>query len=161
MSPRDLYFASYHQAAHVVSALVFGCRIEYVEIGNTVDKIGWNLDSASVGDAEAVCCAGFEMEMILGRRQDLSWSRSGSDRALLETIHSERMGETLTSAELDALFTASAKSSRTVLEHAAVRHAIDELAEHLSEAYLRGDRRVEAADLTGIAALITGVAPRA
>ena len=156
MSPRDLYFATYHQAAHVVAALVLGCRIEYVEIATPASKVGWNLDSASIADTETVCGAGFEMEQILGRLYDSSWSRSEDDRVLLGTIHADRTGLSLTAPEIDARFTAGAASSRAILEHAGARHAIDELAEHLNDAYLRDERRVEAADMRAITAQITG-----
>jgi len=159
MTPRDIHFASYHQAAHVVSALLFGCRIEYVEIGNEADKIGWNLDSVSLRDTETVCGAGFEMERILGRRHELSWNRSDDDRVLLGTIHTDRTGETLTKVERDARFTAGADSSRSLLEHGRVRGVIDKLAEELNDAYHRGERRLEAKQISEITALVAGVAP--
>jgi len=160
MTPRDLYFDCYHQAAHVVVALVLGCRVEYVEIGTGADKIGWNLDAACVQDVEAVCAAGFEMEQILRRREDLSWSRAEGDRGLLQVTYADRTGLSLTTEELAARFTAGAVSSRSVLGHAGARHAIDELADYLNDAYLRDERRVEANDLKAITSQITGVPAR-
>lgn len=158
MTPRDLYFLTYHQAAHLVTAIVLGCGFDYVEIGTPLNLVGLDLEAASLADTETICAAGFEMEIILGRMHDTAWGRASDDRVLLGSIHADRTGDKLTSAELDERFTSGAASSRAVLQHKGTRSAIDQLSELLTDAHQSGERRVAAQDLKGVTGLLTGVA---
>ena len=45
MTHRDLYFSTYHQAAHAVTAILLGCRVDYVDADATAEDQGWNLES--------------------------------------------------------------------------------------------------------------------
>lgn len=158
MKPRDLHFATYHQAAHVVAALVVGCSVQYVEIGAATSRVGWNLDSAHIDDVGIIYGAGFQMEQMLGRRLEVSWTLSEDDRATLAGIYGDRTGISLTPAEIDERFQAGAASSEAILNHTAARHAIDELAELLTTVYLRGDHQLGIEDFQAITYQVTGVA---
>jgi len=144
LTPRDLYFASHHQAAHVVTAITLGCEVHYVDIGLPMEEVGWSLDTASVSDIEAVCAAGFEMERLLGRLYDQAWARSQEDRNLLASLYSDRTGLTMDQATLTERFLAGATSCRSILDHQTSRNAIDLVADALSTLLESGLHRLSA-----------------
>ena len=141
----------------MVTALTLGCSIDYVEASREMASIGWNLETASTNDANLVCGAGFEMEIILGRLYDVAWKGSSGDRTLLQLTYADRTGIAMEAAEVDKEFKLGAASSRAILQHAVAREAIDTLAEALSDAHYKDKGRIEGSRLEAVAALITGV----
>jgi|GEM_PF-3947272 len=149
-SRRELYFATYHQAAHAVTAVALGCRIDFVEIGVDDAEIGWSLDTASMGDVETICAAGFAMEKLLDRLPEHAWSHSKVDRDLLGALHAERTGLTMNEQVLSERFLEGALWATAMLNHQAIRAAIDLLAEALSDSFDAGTSRVSGADVHAI-----------
>ncbi len=157
MTPRELYFVTHHQAAQVVSALMLGCRVDSIIAGTGPQENSWSLEAAPFEDAQAVCAAGFEMEMLLGRLHEHAWTRSQQDRALMSELHTDRTGDTLDEVHLDELFMQSAESSRAILEHQTARKAIDLLADALSDVYGSKERKMTGIDIR----TVTGLDPAA
>jgi hypothetical protein len=156
MPPRELYFATYHQAAHAVVAMTLGCRVEHVEIGMVPEDVGWCLDTAPSGDFETVCAAGFAMELILGRRHDAAWDHCKDDRALMANLCVDRTGVAMDAPASVERFMEGAAHCRAILAHPAVRTAIDDLSESLADAYLAGEERVEGDALGHVSDALVG-----
>ena len=154
-SPRDLYFATYHQAAHAAVAVTLGCRVDYLEIGMVPEELGWCVDGTPSGDLETVCAAGFAMELELGRRHDSAWDHCKPDRILLTSSYDDRTGMAMDVAAGVERFMEGATLCRSILAHSAVRAVIDKLAEALGDAYLAGDERLERADVVAITDALT------
>lgn len=150
LAPRDLYFASHHQAAHVVVAMMLGCRVDHVEIGITPEEPGWCLDTTPQGDIDTVCAAGYAMEILLGRRHDLAWTNCRSDLAAIATIHRERGELALDSDGAKKRFMNGAELSQAILTHPYVRAKIDALAEALSDLHLEGEGRMDGATVFAV-----------
>jgi hypothetical protein len=70
MTPRELFFATHHQAAQVVTAMTLGCRVEFIELGVPFGPGGCSLQTTSTRDIETIFASGFEMERVLGRLHD-------------------------------------------------------------------------------------------
>ncbi len=149
LSPRDLYFATHHQAAHVAVAMVLGCRIDGIETSTGPDAILWSLDAVPTGDLATVCAAGYAMELLLGRRAELAEGHCRDDRSLMARLMADRTGFTPDSASVGAAFLEGAEQCRAILAHAAVRSAIDRLADAIAEAHLSGELALTRNELNG------------
>lgn len=145
LPPRDLYYATFHQAAQVVVAMMLGYRVDNVDIGVNPDEFGVCLESANADDIDTVCAAGYAMEVLLNRRADTAWDQSKTDRLRMKSLHGDHTGIVLDLAATKERFMAGAELCRAILNHTGARQAIDLLAEALSEAYLAGEGRLEAA----------------
>jgi hypothetical protein len=156
MSPRDVYFTTHHQAAHVVTAILLGCRVEFIDVEGTPGDLGWNVDAAAISDIETVCAAGFEMERLLGRLEDIAWRRSQDDRDLMSALCADRTGSAMTEAAIKEHFLQGAAASRGILDHTTARQAIDLLAEALSDAHDAGEKRLSAERILTITGLQSG-----
>ena len=146
-SSRELYFATYHQAAHAVVAAMLGCRVDHLEIGFQPESIGWNPECAPTGDFETICAAGFAMELILGRRHDVVWDPARDDRATLRAITLDRTGGEMSPEETARRFTEGSEHCRSILNHSNVRIAVDQVAEALGDAYLANEEGLKGADV--------------
>jgi hypothetical protein len=156
MTYRDLYFATHHEAAHVVTALTLGCRVDFVEFGEGKSEAGWCLNQSSVGDVETICAAGYAMEQLMGRLPEQAWSRSQDDRALMASLHADLTGLALDGPATAERFLEGAEWSRAILNHQTARRAIDALASALSAVYGTGERRMSGADILEITSPIMG-----
>ncbi|MGV3615373.1 MAG: hypothetical protein ACO1SV_08570 [Fimbriimonas sp.] len=136
LAPRELYFATYHQAAHAVVATMLGCGVDRLDIGMQPEEVGWNPDAAPSGDFETVCAAGYAMELLLGRRPEVAWRHCQDDLAILTRISADRTGTPVDPEEASARFIQGGEQGRAILGHPSVRAAIDRLAESLGDAYL-------------------------
>lgn len=146
-STRELYFATYHQAAHAVVAAMLGCRVDYLEIGLQPENVGWNPECAPTGDFETICAAGFAMELILGRRHDVVWEPARDDRATLRAIALDRTGGEMSPEETQRRFLQGVDHCRSILNHSSVRIVVDQVAESLGDAYLANEEGLKGADV--------------
>lgn len=153
MTPRELFFASHHQAAQVVTAMTLGCRVEYVDVAMPFGPSGCSLHNSATQDLETIFAAGFEMERVLGRMHDQAWLRCQKDRELMSESYSDRTGITIDEKTVTELFMRGAASSRAILEHATTRKAIDSLAEILSDMYGSPITRMMETDIQAITGL--------
>jgi len=153
MTPRELYFVTHHQAAQVVAALMLGCRVDSIIVGTGPQDNGWNLEAAPFEDVEAICAAGFEMEILLGRMHEHAWTRSQPDRTYLGELHKDRTGDPLDLKWIDDQFVRGAASSRAILEHQGARKAIDLLADALNDVYGSKERKMTGVDIRTVTGL--------
>lgn len=153
MKPRDLYFATQHQAAQIVAALTLGCPVDSVVPAANFEDLSICFDVASMEDIESVAAAGFEMERILGRLEEQAWARSESDRVGMARQYADHTGITLDAKAIDERFLRGAAASRAIIEHVQTRNAINDLAEALSDAYDMGKSLLSREEIHNLARL--------
>jgi hypothetical protein len=158
MTPRELYFATHHQAAQVVAALMLGCRVDELTVAGSPQDFVWNLDAVPFEDVQAICAAGFEMEIVLGRLQEHAWTRSQLDRVLMAEVYTGRTGNVALQTLTDEQFNQGAVSSRAILDHQTARKAIDLLADALNDVYGSKERKITGVDIRTITGLEPAVA---
>mgnify|MGYP006920940281 CR=1 FL=1 len=68
--------ACLHEAAHAVTAVILGLRVDSVEVASAIDGTTDIRKTGETGDWELLvaCLAGKQMEAILGRSRSLYWS---------------------------------------------------------------------------------------
>lgn len=129
----------------MVVALTLGCEIDEIQIGRPPDVLTWNLSQTNMGDAEAICAAGYAREVEMGRREDKAWELAHNDRSLLAFLHAERTGMQLEAEAVGERFRAGAANCVPILSHPTARVAIEDLAAAIGDRYEEGAERMSAA----------------
>lgn len=151
LSARDLHFASCHQAAQVVVAMMLGCEVGSIQVGRPPDPAEWRFADAQEGDVETICAAGYAIEIAMGRIAEKAWGHAQNDLLLLRFLHAERTGLDLPHDQVEERFRAGAVHSQALLNHPVGRAAVDRLCGTIADRYLSGETSIGAQELRGLA----------